>query len=468
MDARIHLCARARVVLGRTGARAIPFRAAVLSDAMSAAAASGVGARAAAASSSRRARPRGGRVEAPRVAPGRGGGASLGDSETRVSSARVPAGLLAPRRGRACAAARARRKTDWELMDEELRGMRASSGGVTALGVDYGINRTGLAVSAGGIAPRPLDVIPSKPTDTLVRAIVDIAMRERADVIVVGLPVPANLTLEQAAGVTRTPRRRKSPIAADDGNRRVTNPNERLAQVDVSVLLGKRFRSVEDVEDWLGLDGLFRELSKHKMKASGALGERSARLWRLLEARGVLNDVPSRMFPKSSAGKRSAMERAWEITDLELSAEGRSKDLEGGPPAASSETLRGGSKEKTNEKKTRRPPLQMHLLCRRFAEGIADACDVPVELYDESLTSLQADLAVETSRAARGAATARGATAALRKGSVHRQESARVDDVAAALLLERYFAKNHGTPVAVPPLRRTALPKGNGDEVAGR
>ena len=77
--------------------------------------------------------------------------------------------------------------------------MRAASGGATALGVDYGMNRTGIAVSAGGIAPRPLDVVASKPIDALVREVVHRALKERVDVIVVGLPVPPNMTAAQAA-----------------------------------------------------------------------------------------------------------------------------------------------------------------------------------------------------------------------------------------------------------------------------
>ena len=77
--------------------------------------------------------------------------------------------------------------------------MRAASGGATALGVDYGMNRTGIAVSAGGIAPRPLEVVASKPIDALVREVVHRALKERVDVIVVGLPVPPNMTAAQAA-----------------------------------------------------------------------------------------------------------------------------------------------------------------------------------------------------------------------------------------------------------------------------
>jgi hypothetical protein len=85
--------------------------------------------------------------------------------------------------GRVTAAAAAgssnpRKKSDWELMDEELRGMRATSPQHrTVLGVDYGRRRTGLAVSSGGIAPRPLDVVPSLPPHALIQTVIDTALK---------------------------------------------------------------------------------------------------------------------------------------------------------------------------------------------------------------------------------------------------------------------------------------------------
>jgi putative Holliday junction resolvase len=113
------------------------------------------------------------------------------------------------------------KKSDWDLMDEELRGMRAACGGATALGVDYGLNRTGFAVSAGGVAPRPLNVVDSKPIDVLVKETVRMAIKERADVIVVGLPVPPNMTAAQAAGLERAPRmkrKKKSRLRVSDAD----------------------------------------------------------------------------------------------------------------------------------------------------------------------------------------------------------------------------------------------------------
>jgi RNase H-fold protein (predicted Holliday junction resolvase) len=98
-----------------------------------------------------------------------------------------------------------------------------------------------------------------------------------------------------------------------------------------------------------------------------------------------------------------------------------------------------------NENRPRRPPREMHVLCRRFAERVADAAaaldvPIPVELYDESRTSLQAGLAVEASRGRAG------------RPNAGVKSNAHLDDVAAALLLERYFKKDHGPAIPVKPM----------------
>ena len=328
-------------------------------------------------------------------------------------------------------------------MDEELRGMRAASGGATALGVDYGMNRTGIAVSAGGIAPRPLDVVASKPIDALVREVVHRALKERVDVIVVGLPVPPNMTAAQAAAA-RAPRRRKKFF-----DNQSSSDGERLrARVDVATLASRRFRDANDLESWLGADGLKRELAKHKMKAGGTPRECSERLFALIARRGVLNDVPARFFPGNARGKREAVRFAME---KQIGDDGVRADVTV-PTDVSSVARDGGDVPKAGasqkkKKKNSRPPRETHVLCRRFAERVADAAaaldvPIPVELYDESRTSLQASLAVEASRGARGAA------ASLRP-------EARLDDVAAALLLERYFRKDRGPALPVKPTRFT-------------
>jgi RNase H-fold protein (predicted Holliday junction resolvase) len=355
-------------------------------------------------------------------------------------------------------------------MDEELRGMRAACGGATALGVDYGMNRTGFAVSAGGVAPRPLNVVDSKPIDVLVKETVRMAIKERADVIVVGLPVPPNMTAAQAAGLERAPRmKRKKSLGSES-----PTPESRLARVDVATLMAKRFRCIEDLEDWLGADGLARELAKHGMKAGGTKRERAERLEKLIDAGGVLNDVPSRFFPGNANGKRLAVRRALgvvDVPDLPLSetSDGENDDDDDDDddfqkpqkPSSSGpvgprrggfvrgDLARGGTSERAflvkNENRPRRPPREMHVLCRRFAERVADAAaaldvPIPVELYDESRTSLQAGLAVEASRGRAG------------RPNAGVKSNAHLDDVAAALLLERYFKKDHGPAIPVKPM----------------
>ena len=322
-------------------------------------------------------------------------------------------------------------------MDEELRGMRAASGGATALGVDYGMNRTGIAVSAGGIAPRPLEVVASKPIDALVREVVHRALKERVDVIVVGLPVPPNMTAAQAASA-RAPRRRKK--SAEEKVIQSSSDGERLrARVDVATLASRRFRDASDLESWLGADGLKRELAKHRMKAGGTPRECSERLFSLIARRGVLNDVPARFFPGNARGKREAVRFAMEKRRTINRDDGVREDV--------TVLSEAGARKQKKKKKNSRPPREMHVLCRRFAERVADAAaaldvPIPVELYDESRTSLQAGLVVEASRGARGAA------ASLRP-------EASLDDVAAALLLERYFRKDRGPALPVKPMRFT-------------
>jgi RNase H-fold protein (predicted Holliday junction resolvase) len=331
-------------------------------------------------------------------------------------------------------------------MDEELRGMRAASGGATALGVDYGMNRTGIAVSAGGIAPRPLEVVASKPIDALVREVVHRALKERVDVIVVGLPVPPNMTAAQAASA-RAPRRRKK--SAEEKVIQSSSDGERLrARVDVATLASRRFRDASDLESWLGADGLKRELAKHRMKAGGTPRECSERLFSLIARRGVLNDVPARFFPGNARGKREAVRFAMEKRRTINRDDGVREDV--------TVLSEAGARKQKKKKKNSRPPREMHVLCRRFAERVADAAaaldvPIPVELYDESRTSLQAGLVVEASRGARGAA------ASLRP-------EASLDDVAAALLLERYFRKDRGPALPVKPMRGSRVLKAEGGE----
>lgn len=438
-----------------------PLRPAAPPGAMPSGAAAAAAARAPAASCPRRHARRPVSCEAPRVAPGRGGGTWKSDSgdaraATRVTALGVSVG--GPRSGDRAPPARARwgtrargaKQSDWDLMDEELRGMRAASGGATALGVDYGMNRTGIAVSAGGIAPRPLEVVASKPIDALVREVVHRAIKERVDVIVVGLPVPPNMTAAQAASERASRRSLKKKSAEEKVPIQSSSDGERLrARVDVATLASRRFRDASDLESWLGADGLKRELAKHRMKAGGTPRECSERLFSLIARRGVLNDVPARFFPGNARGKREAVRFAMEKQRTIHRDDGVREDV-----TVLSEA--GARKQNEKKKKNSRPPREMHVLCRRFAERVADAAaaldvPIPVELYDESRTSLQAGLAVEASRGARGAA------ASLRP-------EASLDDVAAALLLERYFRKDRGPALPVKPIRGSRVLKAEGGE----
>lgn len=438
-----------------------PLRPAAPPGAMPSGAAAAAAARAPAASCPRRHARRLVSCEAPRVAPGRGGGTWKSDSgdaraATRVTALGVSVG--GPRSGDRAPPARARwgtrargaKQSDWDLMDEELRGMRAASGGATALGVDYGMNRTGIAVSAGGIAPRPLEVVASKPIDALVREVVHRAIKERVDVIVVGLPVPPNMTAAQAASERASRRSLKKKSAEEKVPIQSSSDGERLrARVDVATLASRRFRDASDLESWLGADGLKRELAKHRMKAGGTPRECSERLFSLIARRGVLNDVPARFFPGNARGKREAVRFAMENQRTIHRDDGVRENV-----TVLSEA--GARKQNEKKKKNSRPPREMHVLCRRFAERVADAAaaldvPIPVELYDESRTSLQAGLAVEASRGARGAA------ASLRP-------EASLDDVAAALLLERYFRKDRGPALPVKPIRGSRVLKAEGGE----
>lgn len=55
------------------------------------------------------------------------------------------------------------------------------------IGVDFGDAKTGLSVSRGGYAPRPLTVVRQKG-DRLLETILQVALQEKADEFVVGLP----------------------------------------------------------------------------------------------------------------------------------------------------------------------------------------------------------------------------------------------------------------------------------------
>lgn len=94
-------------------------------------------------------------------------------------------------------------QTSSSSLEDELRAARRARGDVIALGVDYGARRVGLAVSNGGAAPRPLRTLTHSGTATTtstVRAVLDVALEECCDRIVVGIPVPPGRAAKDRRG----------------------------------------------------------------------------------------------------------------------------------------------------------------------------------------------------------------------------------------------------------------------------
>ena len=302
-------------------------------------------------------------------------------------------------------------RTDRELLDDEFKSLRAVRGVVTALGVDYGTRRAGIAVSVGGNSTRPVAVVPSVPPSALIDVVLQTAMRERADVIVVGLPKPP-----RDFHAERAERRRRELYGA---------------VVDVSDL-SERYFDAEDIADGLGADALKARLGSYSMKQGGVLEERARRLWCLVEAGGDLDLVPSGAFVGGEAGKRTT-----------CAAVRNARDADGGTVG---DGLLGGDKTLTlNPKPRGRAPVKMHVLARRFAENLADAAHsaglsstMKVVMVDESATSAEADLIAATARKGRGLKD--------------RAKGAHLDDIAAGVLLDRYFAGTHGEAEEIPPM----------------
>ena len=302
-------------------------------------------------------------------------------------------------------------RTDRELLDDEFKSLRAARGVVTALGVDYGTRRAGIAVSVGGNSTRPVAVVPSVPPSALIDVVLQTAMRERADVIVVGLPKPP-----RDFHAERAERRRRELYGA---------------VVDVSDL-SERYFDAEDIADDIGADALKARLGSYSMKQGGTLEERAWRLWRLVEAGGDLDLVPSGAFVGGEAGKRTT-----------CAAVRNARDADGGTVG---DGLLGGDKTLTlNPKPRGRAPVKMHVLARRFAENLADAAHsaglsstMKVVMVDESATSAEADLIAATARKGRGLKD--------------RAKGAHLDDIAAGVLLDRYFAGTHGEAEEIPPM----------------
>ena len=316
-------------------------------------------------------------------------------------------------------------RTDRELLDDEFKSLRAARGVVTALGVDYGTRRAGIAVSVGGASPRPVAVVPATPPGELIDAVVRAAVRERADVIVVGLPKPPrDFEAERAEARRRT---------------------LYSALVDVDDLVNECFDE-SDVAESLGADEMKRRLATYSMKTGGRLEERAARLWALVEAGGDLDLVRAGAFVGGEAGKRDACARA-RATNARgdehgaTNTGGRGEGSTGGFSVAAGST-NGRVHDRSNGRG--RAPVKMHVLARRFAENLADALrdaglaeGTRVVMVDESATSAEADLIASTARGGRGLKD--------------RPRGAHLDDIAAGVLLDRYFAGSHGDAEEIPP-----------------
>jgi putative Holliday junction resolvase len=74
--------------------------------------------------------------------------------------------------------------------------------GVKSLGVDYGLVRTGIAVTVG-YNPTPLQILVESNVTRVAEMVAQIAYRERSDQIIVGLPLHKNGTEAEQTSLTR-------------------------------------------------------------------------------------------------------------------------------------------------------------------------------------------------------------------------------------------------------------------------
>ena len=72
-----------------------------------------------------------------------------------------------------------------------------------SIGIDYGLSRTGLAITTGGYRPRPLTILSDLQTTELITTIVNYVISERATNIVLGLPLNKNGTDSHQSFITR-------------------------------------------------------------------------------------------------------------------------------------------------------------------------------------------------------------------------------------------------------------------------
>ncbi len=72
-----------------------------------------------------------------------------------------------------------------------------------SLGVDFGLVRTGIAISTGGYQPRPLTILSNLNATQLSSKIVDYVISEQATNIVLGLPLHKNGTVSEQSTLTK-------------------------------------------------------------------------------------------------------------------------------------------------------------------------------------------------------------------------------------------------------------------------
>ena len=250
-------------------------------------------------------------------------------------------------------------------------------------------------------------------------------MRERADVIVVGLPKPPrDFEAERAEARRRT---------------------LYSALVDVDDLVNECFDE-SDVAESLGADEMKRRLATYSMKTGGRLEERAARLWALVEAGGDLDLVRAGAFVGGEAGKRDARARARGQTRGATNTGRRTRAGEERVRRAGSASRRvrrtgacttgptGGDARRSRCTSSRVDSPRTSRM--RFATRVSPKL-ARVVMVDESATSAEADLIASTARGGRGLND--------------RPRGAHLDDIAAGVLLDRYFAGSHGDAEEIPP-----------------
>ena len=75
--------------------------------------------------------------------------------------------------------------------------------GIKSLGVDFGLMRTGVAVTMG-YAPSPIQIIQNSNQTEIIQEVVKMIVGESASQIVVGLPLHKNGTMSEQANITST------------------------------------------------------------------------------------------------------------------------------------------------------------------------------------------------------------------------------------------------------------------------